>query len=375
METITGRYIPMPGGYQTYLPNPLPSVIPLDNALQTALEEATAALHDLHQFTSALSHPRQLAQSFLMREALFSTKITGHGVTVLDVLSVHATGSWQAKGHELDGVGNYIQAFELGVHRLEMSLSTNLKLLRELHGYILAGPDSQGMPKPSDYRTVQTWVGKPGAPVTHPTYVPPAPEFLDECLVALETYLHDRSTDPLIQIGLIHYQLQFLQPFIDGNGRIARLLTILFLIRRGLLTGPFLCLSSWFCQPGSGYYNKLFAIMEEGNWQNWMEYFLKVVAEAARDSLQRVVRINNVIEEWRAQVASLPTTLPDRIIVELSANPYITTSRIADQLGVAFATTQNSVNKLLSLGIIEEISEKKRGRLYCATALLSMVSE
>lgn len=195
------------------------------------------------------------------------------------------------------------------------------------------------------------------------------------CLDAWEEFLHDRSLPPLVQIALAHYQFEAIHPFLDGNGRIGRLLITLFLVERNILPTPLLYLSAYFEATRQDYYGSLRRVSERGEWSAWLRYFLIGVAKQCEDALSRAERINGLLAQWREAVAGASSRSPSQVVDLLAANPYLTIKGVAKQLSVAFTTAQRAVGKLESLGFVVKISHAKRDRVYCAKALLDILEE
>jgi Fic family protein len=196
-----------------------------------------------------------------------------------------------------------------------------------------------------------------------------------DCLGAWETYLHDETTPPLIHAALAHSQFEAIHPFLDGNGRVGRLLITLLLVERRVLPAPLLYLSAFFEATRPEYYARLAGVTERGEWEEWLVYFLTGVAGQAEDALGRIERIDDLLSGWRAQLASTPSRLPEKAIELLAENPFWTVKRLAGRLDVAFTTAQRAIDRLASAGIVALASEAKRNRVYCAGRLLAILEE
>jgi Fic family protein len=195
------------------------------------------------------------------------------------------------------------------------------------------------------------------------------------CLSEWEKFLHESKLPPLVTIGLAHYQFEAIHPFLDGNGRVGRLLITLFLIERQILPTPLLYLSAFFEASRRDYYEGLRGISERGAWNDWLEYFLLGVARMSEDALSRATRINQLIAQWQRKVSGESTNNPLRVVEMLGTNPFITTKGTAEALGIAFTTAQRTIERLERAGIIRQVGEAKRGRVYCANALLDILEE
>jgi Fic family protein len=270
-------------------------------------------------------------------------------------------------------VANYVVALEYGIERLN-SLPLSLRLLCELHAKLMDGVRGQHA-APGEFRRSQNWIGPSGCTPTTAKYVPPPPDQLMSCLDGLEKFLHDRTLPPLIQIALAHYQFEAIHPFLDGNGRVGRLLITLFLIERKILPTPLLYLSAFFEATRLNYYSSLFEVSKQGDWENWLQYFLNGVARQAEDALSRAKRINKLLTTWHSQTVGFSSSLPNQLIDHLAKNPFITINKMAESFGVAFTTMQRAVDKLQKMGIVSLEGDAKRNRVYCAKGILNILEE
>jgi Fic family protein len=196
-----------------------------------------------------------------------------------------------------------------------------------------------------------------------------------DCLGNLEKFLHDRSLPPLIHIALCHYQFEAIHPFLDGNGRVGRLLIILLLIKQRMLPSPLLYLSAFFEATRDEYYKQLYNVSSKGTWHEWLIYFLNGVAVQSEDVLSRAERINELLNQWRIAVASGGSQVPADMVQHFAVNPYFTTNKIAEILGIAYSTAQRGVQKLEAAGVIKKINDSKRDKVYCATEILGILEE
>lgn len=193
------------------------------------------------------------------------------------------------------------------------------------------------------------------------------------CLGPWETFLHDRTLPPLVHVALAHYQFEAIHPFLDGNGRVGRLLITLSLIERGVLPAPLLYLSAFFETRRDEYYARLRGVQLDADWEGWVRYFLEGVARQSEDALHRAGAIGALLGEWRGLVAEAPSTAPSRLVDLLAENPYWTVRRAADRLGVAFTTAQRAMERLQAAAILKQVGEARRDRVYCATDLLAIL--
>ncbi len=370
MTKIPGKFVSCPGNYQAYIPNKLPPETTWNTKLAVALSEADYALGKLAGYAGAAASTRP----FLTREALLSSQIEGTQASLSDVL---ASGAGAINLHtnpdDLQEVTNYINALDYGIQRLP-SLPLSLRLLREIHAKLMVGVRGEHA-TPGEFRRSQNWIGVGGSTITTATYIPPSPDYLMECLGALENFLHTRNLPPLMQIALVHYQFEAIHPFLDGNGRIGRLLITLFLIERGTLPTPLLYLSAFFEATRAEYYARLLAVTKQGDWEGWLHYFLYGVARQAEDALSRITRLNTILNGWRNLLSTKNNELPLKLIAALAVNPYLTITQSATTFGVSYTTMQRAIEKLQAHNIVQETSQGKRNRVYCARELLIILEE
>ena len=368
-----GHRVKLPGGGWAHVPDPLPPVIEWNPILVGALSEADRLIGRLAGEGGRLPNPHLLIRPFVRREAVLSSKIEGTQATLGELLAAEAGAVVERSPADLREVGNYVVALEYGIKRLK-GLPLSLRLIKELHAKLMTGVRGDRA-RPGDFRDIQNWIGRPGSGVAQATYVPPPPEHLMACLDAWEKFLHDKSLPPLVQVALAHYQFEAIHPFRDGNGRVGRLLITLFLIERGVLPAPLLYLSAFFEASRPDYYNGLQGVHKRGEWEAWLSYFLAGVANQSKDALSRATRINALLSKWRDTAMDAGPPIAIRLIDLLAENPFCTVRGVADRLKVAFTTAQRAVARLEALGVVKQVNEAKRDRVYCATGLLKILEE
>jgi Fic family protein len=367
-----GRMVRAAGGYTAFVPDPLPPDLTWTPGLVGALSDADRLIGRLAGEGGRLRNPHLLIRPFVRREAVLSSRIEGTQATLGELLAVEAGAAVDRSPADLREVANYVTALEYGVKRLE-SLPLSLRLTRELHARLMAGVGGD-YATPGGFRRTQNWIGTPGCTLVNATYVPPPPEALMDCLGAWEKFLHERSLPVLAQAALVHVQFEAIHPFIDGNGRIGRLLITLFLIEREVLPSPLLYLSAFFEATRGEYYDRLQGVHAQSRWEDWLAYFLNGVARQAEDALSRAERINALIDRWRGKVAG-SSSIAIGLVDLIAENPYCTVRRVEKRLGVAFTTAQRAVEKLQAAGVLKRVGQAKRDRVYCATALLKILEE
>lgn len=368
-----GRQIRCPGNYLAYVPNPLPPKLPWTPELVRALSEADRLIGRLAGEGGQLPNPHLLMRPFVRREAVLSSRIEGTQATLGELLAAEAGAVVERSPQDLHEVGNYVVALEYGLQRLK-DLPLSLRLVRELHEKLMRGVRGDTA-TPGEFRRSQNWIGTPGCTLTNATYVPPPLSELMTCLGDWEKFLHDHALPPLVQIALAHYQFEAIHPFLDGNGRVGRLLITLFLVERSILPTPLLYLSAFFEATRRDYYSRLLAVSERGEWEAWVQYFLHGVARQSEDALNRAIRINKLIADWRVAAADVSSKSLMMVLELLAANPFLMVKNAAQKLGIAFTTAQRAVEKLEKLSIVTKVGEGKRDRVYCAKAILDILEE
>ena len=368
-----GRRIRCAGGYRAYVPDPLPPRLAWSAGLAAALSQADRAIGRLAGEGRRLPNPHLLIRPFVRREAVLSSRIEGTQATLGELLAAEAGAAVRRSPADLREVANYVVALEHGVERLR-ELPLSLRLVRELHEKLMRGVRGDAA-TPGEFRCSQNWIGPAGCTLADATYVPPPTDRLMECLGAWETFLHDDALPPLVHAALAHSQFEAIHPFLDGNGRVGRLLITLLLVAKGVLPAPLLYLSAYFEATRQEYYARLLAVTEQGEWEEWLHYFLKGVAGQAEDALGRIQRIDALLLGWRKQLAAAPSRLPERTLDLFVENPFWTASKLAERLGVAFTTTQRAIDRLESAGIVALATEARRNRVYCARAILDILEE
>lgn len=360
-------------GYQAFIPSPLPPKFEWDNDLVNSLSRADHILGMLSREGAKLPNPHLLIRPFIAREAVLSSRIEGTQATLGEILAQEAGANVDRNPDDLQEVRNYISALDYGLKRLQ-SFPLSLQLVKEIHGKLMQGIRGSHA-TPGEFRRVQNWIGSSGCTIDTAKYVPPMPGELMGCLDSFEKFLHDRTLPPLIHIALCHYQFKAIHPFLDGNGRIGRLLITLLLIERKLLSSPLLYLSAFFEATRSEYYDQLYNISNRGTWHDWFSYFLNGVVLQSLDALSRAERINILIANWQTEVSSKTEGVASGIVRYLAVNPYFTIRKVVENLGVVFTTAQRAIVKLEDLGIVSQTSQGKRDRVYCATDILNILEE
>lgn len=363
-----GRIISHPGGYDSFVPAELPPKFKYDQQFAIALSRADAALSELAGLGSLLPNPHLLISPLIRREAVLSSRIEGTQASLAEVLAAEAGGAVDlAKRPDLIEVQNYVDALEYGIERLG-TLPLSLRLVKELHERLMRGVRGE-QAAPGEFRQSQNWIGPHGCDLITATYVPPPPERLIPLLANWEDYLRRRDVAPdLVQCAVMHEQFEAIHPFVDGNGRIGRLLITLFLIERKRMSQPLLYLSAYLESRRQSYYDLLQSVRTHGDWRSWILFFLRGVEDTARDSAERSKRLMALREEYRARAAGLSSAL--RLLDHLFVNPYVTASRAATLLGATHPTALKAIRYLVAADILRPLDNGPWRRRYAAGAIL-----
>src|SRR5580658_5905542 len=372
LMVIPGKFVSQ-GTYSAFVPALLPPALTWTPRLVGVLSEADRLIGRLAGEGGRLPNPHILMRPFVRREAVLSSKIEGTQATLGELLAAEAGAAVERSPEDLHEVSNYVVALEHGISHLK-KLPISVRLIRGLHGKLMDGVRGHHA-TPGQFRKIQNWIGRPGSTPATATFIPPPPGEVEPCLAAWERFLHESNLPPLVTIALAHYQFEAIHPFLDGNGRVGRLLITLFLIERKILPTPLLYLSAFFEASRRDYYDGLRGVSERGAWTDWIEYFLLGVARMSEDALSRATRINELLEKWRDSVAGKSTDTPLRVVELLAANPFLTITGAARQLELAFTTVQRAIDRLEKNDIVRQVSDAKRDRVYCAQALLDILEE
>lgn len=368
-----GRLVSTVGGGSAFVPDPLPPTIELRGETVVELSRADRALGALAGYGSVMPNPRLLIAPFVRREAVLSSRIEGTTADVGDLALFDVSPDLEQEVPDVREVANYVEAMQLGLARLA-SLPLGARLIRELHERLMTGV--RGSHKaPGEFRTVQNWIGPPGSTIQTATYVPPPPQELGPALSALERFLHDpRPYPPLVCLALVHYQFEAIHPFLDGNGRVGRLLNTLWLCEQGLLPQPLLYLSAYFEKHRAQYYEGLLGVTLRGEWEGWIRYFLAGVTEQAEDAVSRAAKLVALRDDYlRMATKTRGSARTVQLVELLFETPAVTIAGIAASLGVSFAGAQGLVERLEEVGILREITGFQRNRIYRADGIIEAV--
>lgn len=360
-----GQYVQQLKGYKAFMPAPLPPdpALKQDDELNSLLSNASLALGKLSGLASVISDPDLFVYLYVRKEALLSSQIEGTQCSLEDVLSPGAEEE-RSKHDDIEEVSNYVKAMNEGLKRLtELPVCT--RLIKEIHATLMSGV--RGAHKtPGEFRQSQNWIGRPGANLNTAEFVPPPSEEVDRLMSDLEKFIHTEDKIPyLVKAALIHAQFETIHPFLDGNGRLGRLLITYLLCFWKVLDRPLLYLSYYFKAYRSEYYTKLMDVRLKGDWESWIKFFLKAVSESADMANSAALEIHRLHQADKERLQqSKPTTYTIQVFDEFCRNPILTSAALIERHSSTKPKVSRAFQHLLDLGIIREISGKQRNRKY-----------
>ena len=361
---------------QAFVPAPLPPDPPilLDAALQRSLEAATLALGRLDAISSLLPNPAIFLYAYIRKEAVLSSQIEGTQSSLSDLLMFERKEAPGVPLHDAVEVSNYVAALERGLQLMQNGLPPCIRLLREVHAVLLSRSQDSGK-TPGDFRRSQNWIGgtRPGNAV----FVPPPHTDVPNCMAALERFLNEREFPALIRAALAHVQFETIHPFLDGNGRVGRLLIALLLHDAGALRQPLLYLSLYFKQHRTEYYRQLNEVRLTGDWESWLAFFLEGVEETATGAVDTCRRIDELLaaDGARLEGAGRRSNSLLRVHDALSSQVIVSLTDVHTITGMSLPTAASAMQTLVELGIAREITGRRRNRLFAYNAYLAILSE
>jgi Fic family protein len=368
--SAAGRVARASTGYWAFIPAPISTEIQYDSGIALALSQADAALSELSGLGRYLPNPDLLIAPYVKREAVASSRIEGTQADLNDLLLDELAPQRTSPTSDVLEVRNYIAALKLGMEKLE-KLPLASRLIRDMHRVLMRDVRGEHA-TPGEFRRTQNWIGAPGCTLADATYVPPPVDEMNQCLTNWEKFVNQRGVMPdLVQCALMHDNFEAIHPFIDGNGRIGRLLITLFLLERGRLSRPLLYLSSYFERHRRDYYELLQGIRTNGDWRSWLVYFLTAVRETASAALKQGNALLAVREQARAKLTGKHRAAA--LLDELFINPYITVARAAELLKVSDTTADKTIRLLSDLKMLHERTGRTWGRIWVARPILDVI--
>jgi Fic family protein len=372
----SGRMVRQQSNYSAFIPNPLPPDPPIlfDSSLIESLSKADRYLGRLDGVTQILPNPDLFVAMYVRKEAVLSSQIEGTQASLIDILNID--GQTHVEPQDVEEVVNYVHAMKYGLSRLE-TLPLSLRLLKEIHGTLMDGVRG-GDKSPGEFRRSQNWIGPAGCSLTTASFVPPPPLEMEKAMNELELFLYIESELlPLIRIGLIHAQFETIHPFLDGNGRMGRLLITFFLCQQKVLIKPLLYLSHYFKKNREEYYGKLTRIRTHDDWEGWLKFFLNGVAEVADEAF---ILARGIIDLQQRMQVRIREVYPGNInafhlLAKLFEQPVVDIRQVQKVIGTTYPTASSLVKGFESLGILKKIGEKQRYRRYIFADYVNMMQE
>jgi Fic family protein len=373
-EDVHGAEVLNLQGRRTFVPFHLPGPLKLDWELASILNEAERALGQLIGVGRTLPNPQIAVRSFVRLEAQLSSRIENTHAELADLALFEESPNVEERVPDVREVRNNERAIMYGIESvLERGRKLGLPLIKEMHQLLLA--DVRGAQKnPGRFRRIQVMIGR-SANIEEARFVPPPPEKVPELMESLADYMQSKSDLPVIaRAAMIHYQFEAIHPFEDGNGRIGRVLILLFLCAQGSLPLPLLNPSAYLETNRSEYYDRLLEVSTRGRWAEWVKFFTRGIAATANDAVDRLDRLKGLQADYHARLQKAKASaLSLRLVDELFVHHAITTARAAERLGITYAGAQRNVDRLLAAGILHEITGQKRNRVYLASGILEAI--
>ncbi len=376
-ENRAGRFVTHIKGYKAFQPTPLPPIPPLvlDDETANLLSAADQAVGRLSGFSAVIPDVDLFVYLYVRKEALLSSQIEGTQCSLEDILNPNIESrSTMTNSPDIEEVSNYVKAMNLGLIRLTY-LPVSTRLIKEIHAILMVGVRGNGK-TPGEFRRSQNWIGRPGATLMTAQFVPPPPEDVDRLMSELELYIHQvDKMPPLIKVALIHAQFETIHPFLDGNGRLGRLLITFLLVHWRVMEKPLLYISYYFKAHRTEYYARLMDIRLSGDWESWIKFFLRAAAESAEIGTQSATEIHSMITNDRAKlVANGGTPIALRVYDQFCRDPILNNSHLVKTLKSSKPTIQRALELLKKSGIITEISGKQRLRKYAYQSYLDILT-
>jgi len=365
-------------GYKAFIPNPLSPEPPLKIDADTIdmLSKADTAIGRLSGISEALPNPNLFVAMYVRKEAVLSSQIEGTEASLEDILEYESENRPKTLPNDVAEVVNYVKAMNYGLERIN-ELPLSLRLIKEIHANLMQGVRG-GDKTPGDFRKTQNWIGPKGCDLNNARYVPPPPHEMIKALGDLEKYMHSKFSYPLlIECGLMHYQFETIHPFLDGNGRIGRLLITFFLCHKEILKKPLLYLSHYFKQNRLEYYDRLMAVRDIGDFESWIRFFLRGVAEVAKEACETSNKILSLKDRDKKKIIEVHKESSKITIFheKLFERPIVSIKDIAKIMTTTFPTANNICANLVKLGVLKETTGKARNKLFAYKNFLDILKQ
>ncbi len=358
--------------YKSFRPTALPPEIEMDEEMIASLTGATRAIATLDTLSSYIPNMNLFVSMYVRKEALLSSQIEGTQATLEDVLDPLIE---KNTNQNVADVINYIKATEYALHRLDTLPLCN-RLIKETHAVLMSGVRGQEK-SPGEFRTSQNWIGATGSTLKTARYIPPCPEDMIQAMSDLEKYMNaeDDTLDVLIQAALIHYQFETIHPFLDGNGRVGRLMITLFLMEKKLLQTPALYISYYLKRNRIEYYDRMSEVRNKDNYEQWIKFFLRAVKESAEDASDTILELSKLHAKNAEIISGMGRAAKTgmKLFEYLEQNPIIDIGKTSDELGLAYSTVSATVNRFMESSILTQTNNASRNRVFAYTEYLNIL--
>ena len=367
-----GRFRRQLTGYEAFMPKPLPPDPSLqwETDLLKLLSDATTAVGRLDGSAGSLPNPDLFVASYVRREAVLSSQIEGTQSSLDHVLAHEVEARVPQPPVDIVETFNHVRAMRLGLRLLD-ELPLSGRLIRRVHKELMTGVRGQER-SPGEFRKTQNWIGPAGCTLETAAFVPPSPDDLPAAIRDFEVFLNDSNDPSLVLAGLAHAQFETIHPFLDGNGRVGRLLITLLLVQRGVLARPLLYLSWFLKQNRIEYYDRLDAVRTQGDWEGWLKFFLTGVAVTADDAVRVAAELSALIDSHRQASRDLGKYGWPMLDL-LAEHPIVTIKHASGRLGATPSTVGRLLDRLVALGIVDEITSRRRNRVYRYSPFLDVL--
>lgn len=365
-----GKAIRTQTGYWAFIPAQLPPEIEWTTSLISALSDADRELSKLTTLAGNFPFPRLLTQPFLRREAVLSSRIEGTRASLADLYNYESAQlSFLEPTDDVREVHNYVLALDYGLERLE-TLPVSLRLIREIHAKLMEGVRGGNL-TPGKFRKTQNWIGPAGSTIETATYVPPPMDEMQNALSDLEKFIHaDTEIPTLARAGMIHYQFEAIHPFLDGNGRVGRLIIMLLFHEWNVLSQPLLNLSAYFEHYRQEYYDHLLAVSQHGKWEEWLRFFLRGISTQAQDSVFRMTRLQGIRTKYEALVLADRNSVRMAAVIDfIFSRPILSIKQLETALDMPYMAAKRYIEKLVDANILQETTGYARNRVFQANEI------
>lgn len=373
----SGQYIFQLSGYKAFIPSPLPPTPPvkIEGTLNQLLADANIALGRLDTMGYLLPNVDYIIAMYVRKEALLSSQIEGTQASLEDIFEYESHAPVK-NIHDIEEVVNYIKALNHGLKRIK-EFPMSIRLIKEIHCILLS--ETRGREKtPGEFKRSQNWIGPAGSTLKNASFIPPPPAEALDAMGQLELYMHREGGLPiLITCALIHYQFETIHPFLDGNGRLGRLLITFYLCWKGIMQKPLLYLSYYFKLHRQEYYDRLNLVRERGDYEQWIEFFLKGIIWTSASALETIKQVLALADTHKKLLVQrkIASPLAIGLLDFLFVKPHLTIQEVVDHFQISFQIAQNLVTQFATLGILKEITGKKRNRRFSYWEYLNFLSE